>query len=86
MQQYIKNRYKSRKKDTAYWTWNCELCKSKPIIDIHHINSSFRWKREDNPEHLIGLCRECHHLIHSNNTFSTREKLLNKVKEILSIK
>lgn len=89
MKQYIINWWKSR----WYWypeeynPYKCECwreeCDWWKIDDIHHINSSFRWKRKDDPEWLIWLSRYCHNWIHANNNYDNREYLLNRVKKIL---
>ena len=52
----------------------CEVCGGR-ASEVHHIDSSFRWKRNDEATNLIAVCRHCHERIHSHNNFSTREKL-----------
>jgi hypothetical protein len=87
MQQYQKNFLKSRDLDKDFDGLGlCELLCGEPAVDVHHIESSFRWKRDDNPMHLIWLCREHHETIHSKNNYVTRLLLNVIVKLILYIK
>jgi predicted HNH restriction endonuclease len=84
MQQYIKDYLKSRNLDE----WDdiaCELCHAQ-AVEIHHIESSYRWQREHKKDwsDLIAVCRSCHCLIHSWNNFDTRIKLLAIVEKILN--
>jgi len=40
----------------------CEMCDSKKIVDIHHLNyESLGQERLDS---LLGVCRECHNDLH----------------------
>ena len=87
MQQYQKNFLKSRWLSKEFdWLWPCELLCGQLSVDVHHIESSFRWKRDDNPMHLIWLCRECHDTVHQRNNYVTRLLLNTIVKLILYIK
>lgn len=54
--------------------------------EIHHIASSFRWKRDNTPTNLIAVCRRCHDKIHSCNTKVIRDKLFEAVNKILTNK
>jgi len=40
----------------------CETC-DKPAVEIHHIVHG-RFKRSDEPENLIAVCRLCHDKAH----------------------
>ena len=60
-----------------------ELDPTKVACSIHHINSSFRGKRDDRQENLIALSLEEHERIHNHNTFDNRKKLLDKVAFII---
>ena len=70
-------------------TIRCEfpVCGSK-IVDVHHINSSFRGKRTNEPDwsDLIWLCRLHHEFVHNNNNYDMRQYLLDTVKKILDDK
>jgi len=85
MQQYQKDFYKSRGADYSDFI-ACEYCDCKGIVDIHHIEQSFRWKRKHNKDwsDLIWLCRVCHEHVHANNNLETRamlkEIVLSKLK------
>lgn len=61
----------------------CEIC-NKRASEIHHIDCSYRGKRNDEPKNLIAVCRECHEKIHAKNRFSLRYKLHELVETILS--
>lgn len=85
MRQYTKDWFKSRKKDVDSRV-KCEipLC-WRPIADIHHIESSFRWPRTHNKDwsDIVWLCRKHHDQIHSKNNSTTRWYLLELVRDIL---
>ena len=57
----------------------------KVAVDIHHILSSFKWKRKhrDDWSDIIALCREHHEEAHNNNSYENREILLYVVSWIL---
>lgn len=42
----------------------CKLCGSTKNLQVHHMNSKYRFKEENHPECLITLCAECHEKIH----------------------
>ena len=89
MQAYIKDRANSRWYDLDFdINISCEYCNIYPIVDIHHISQSMRWKRKHNKDgsSLLWLCRECHEWIHSNNTFKNREKFIDIVSTIIKNK
>lgn len=90
MQKYIKDYLNSRNLDPDFDTVICEMCwhlknRQSQAVDVHHILHSFRGKRKHSEDgsDLIGLCRECHLEVHSNNNSLTKDKLLNLVKTIL---
>jgi Zn-finger protein len=74
----------SRRKDKDDYI-PCEMCYQSPIVDIHHIHSSYRWERIHNPDgsDIIGVCRNCHILVHNNNSTYQKRKLLKMVDRIL---
>ena len=63
----------------------CEKCGGR-ASEIHHIDSSFRGKRNNDANNLIALCRPCHESVHSHNNYATREQLHNRVDLILKQK
>ncbi len=42
----------------------CEICNGRPVVDIHHIRGRIGKLRND-PDNLLGLCRDCHTACHS---------------------
>ena len=76
MQKYVKDYYKSRGLDAGEFV-ACEMCWCKEIVDIHHIESSFRGRRTHKKDgsNLIWVCRACHDHIHSNNDLEIRLEL-----------
>ena len=62
----------------------CENCGRVTValdLDVHHI----RYRSmggTDEPENLMGCCRECHEHIHSNNI--SDEVLLQRVRAIIN--
>jgi hypothetical protein len=55
----------------------CELCKSKPIRAFHH--RKLRRHGDNSVENCLGLCTECHTVIHSNGSdYAYRHGLLLK--------
>jgi len=85
--EYRINRAKSRYYDVSLMktiSFQCERewC-SKNACSIHHINSSFRWKRNNNPKWLIALCLFHHEFIHKKNNHQNRQMLLSIVLDIL---
>lgn len=63
----------------------CELCTER-ASEIHHIDSSFRGKRNDDANNLIALCRPCHENVHKHNKFSLRLHLHQVVDLIIKQK
>lgn len=60
----------------------CEIC-FNPAVDTHHIDSSYRWQRLDEPNNLIALCRKCHDSTHNKWNEEIKETHRQRVKEIL---
>lgn len=42
----------------------CRLCGSRKKLEVHHMNSRYRFHEEKHPECLITLCADCHMKIH----------------------
>ena len=84
MLNHVRIRHTSRKK-IVWYPYLCELCNKRLIADVHHIKSSFHWKRKEAEDgsDIIGVCRECHERIHAHNNFNNRLDLLDKVQKIL---
>lgn len=60
-----------------------EWCR-KPAQDTHHIENSYRGKRNNDKYNLSLLCRDCHNKYwHSGNTVESRILLIERVKRIL---
>ncbi len=57
-----------------YAAWVCPACKKHPVFDEHHI--IHRRNGCECPVNKIGLCRECHSLLHAKGriTFFTKLK------------
>ena len=87
MKEYIKNFKESRKIfDLTGSDVSCEYrwknCMGF-LMEVHHIDCSYRGKRDNNPYWLIWVCRNCHNEIHNNNNHLNRNKLLGTVKYII---
>lgn len=61
MKKHVKNYYKSIGICAGDFV-GCEVC-GKEAVDIHHIIFG-RFKRSDEPDNLVALCRECHNSAH----------------------
>lgn len=59
-----------------------EKCR-RTASSIHHIKSSYRWKRDDSPENLIALCIKHHDRIHAHSTFDNRQIYLDRAKVLI---
>jgi len=81
MQAHTKILIKSRGYDKDY-PIPCEMCLS-PCTEVHHIDDSFRWKRDNSPYNLIALCRSCHKLTHDKWDEESKDTHHKKVQSIL---
>lgn len=69
------NRAKSRwykVEDMETKKFRSELDPTQRASSIHHIKSSYRWRRDDSPENLIALSQKEHERIHNHNIFDNR--------------
>ena len=55
--------------------FRCERNRNHIASEIHHIWSSYRWKRNNEARNLIALCYTCHREAHARNNFDTRTEL-----------
>lgn len=85
MLNHIKLRYKTRQ-GIEWKPYICERCMRRVWVDVHHIKSSFHWRRKEAEDwsDIILLCRPCHEWIHAHNNFDNRSKLLLRVHNILA--
>lgn len=61
----------------------CEMCMDI-CTEVHHIEDSFRGKRNNSPDNLIALCRNCHKLTHDKRDQVSKDTHINKVQYILN--
>lgn len=72
---------------SIYDSWVCEMCGKQVAeagdLDVHHIR--YRSLGGGNePTNLIGLCRQCHSNVHSQNT--SEDDLKKRVSIILEMR
>lgn len=63
----------------------CEWCWMWWVEEVHHILSSFRWKRSHCKDwsDLIWLCRKCHIKAHNGNNIDMRVSLLSIARKCI---
>lgn len=98
METYVRDWYLSRWVEIWEEPLPCENCLFlllnwdinswvKPWIEVHHIETSMRWKRKHNVngDNLILLCRQCHNLLHNKNGWCNRENTLAIARESIIV-
>ena len=53
----------------------CVICKFDKIVELHHLNENHKDNKKEN---LIGLCPNCHRMIHSSEF---KKEMKNKIIE-----
>lgn len=48
----------------------CELCRTAPIHEVHHIVDSYGREWDDDLQTLTGLCRDCHRWVHRRERYA----------------
>ena len=84
MKPYVKTYLAYFGYDESSWI-PCEICGAK-CVEIHHLEPKSIAKAKENLiDNLIGICRECHNLCHSNRQFNEDAKLIHR-KKLLGVK
>jgi ribosomal protein L37E len=64
-------------------TQKCACCGFDKLITLHHLDGN---KKNNNPKNLIGLCPNCHKMIHSYQYYEEiKEKLASKGYDVAKI-
>lgn len=62
---YTRTYYRNRKLAFKRDNYQCQSCKTKNKIIIHHIDCNIK---NNSMSNLITLCNQCHHSLHGNYT------------------